>query len=131
MICHEPTLLEVTAERAMLAELLTPSQDSASSDIPNNSRGGPAVPSSAPTLTGISSVTGLPLLPKFAIACHASFDPHEGTLKVAGLVASEDGRTLHRLQVSGGVGAPNDAESLGKQLGRLLKEFAEQHGWFD
>lgn len=132
LICHEPTMLEVAAERAVLSQLLIPApaaQQTGGSK--SSSRSGPAVPTLAPTLSGISSVTGLPLLPNFAIACHAGFDSHEGSLRVDGLVASEDGRTLHRLQVLGGAAAPEDAEKLGKQLGQQLRAVAAQHGWLD
>jgi hypothetical protein len=89
----------------------------------------PGLPSSAPTLQGISSITGLPLLPSFAIACHAAFDPHDGLLSIDGLVASEDGRTMHRVKLSGGAGAAEDAEQIGRDLGLQLREVALQHGW--
>jgi hypothetical protein len=95
----------------------------------SSSSGNRAPPSSAPTLQGISSITGLPLLPSFAIACHAAFDPHDGLLRIDGLVASEDGRTMHRVQLSGGAGAAEDAEGIGRELGLQLHEFALQHGW--
>lgn len=159
MICHEPTRFEVAAERAVLTALLNPpkedessgsdadsaassssyssisSSDSDSGGSPSNSRGrgSPSTPppTSAPSLKGISSVTGLPMLPSFAIACHAAFDSHEGMLKVEGLVASEDGRTLHRLALTEGVASPGDAEEVGLQLGRKLRELAQQHGWLD
>eukprot|EP00775_Hariotina_reticulata_P010546 gene10546-10706_t len=150
LICHEPTRLEVAAERAMLGELLKPkpgsaeeSQDQAAgqdstagSHDPVNTtlRSGrfqsPAG-SALKTAKGISSITGLPLLPSFAIACHAAFDPHDGVLRVDGLVASEDGRVMHRLQESGGAGNPGEAEAIGGAVGQHLREFALQHGWFD
>ncbi|WIA28701.1 hypothetical protein OEZ86_011237 [Tetradesmus obliquus] len=157
LICHEPTWLEIAAERAMLKHLLTPEESSeteeeqqsqseqsspgSSTDSPaqpgklsiplssSSSSGSRAPPSSAPTLQGISSITGLPLLPSFAIACHAAFDPHDGLLCIDGLVASEDGRTMHRVALSGGAAAAEDAEDIGRHLGLQLREFALQHGW--
>lgn len=105
LICHEPTRLEVAAERAVLAALLG---DTA----------------------GVSAMTGLPLLPGFAIAAHAAFDPHDGTLRLQALVASEDGRTLHRVHRTGGVaGAPAEAEAIGTEVGAELRKFAEAQGW--
>lgn len=129
LICHEPTRIEVAAERALLTALLTPDPDSEAEEPADSSSSGP--PTSAPSVKGISSVTGLPLLPSFAVACHAGFDPHEGLLKLDGLVASEDGRTLHRLSASEGVASPGDAEAVGAQLGRQLRALAQQHGWLD
>lgn len=76
-------------------------------------------------------MTGLPLLPSFAVACHAAFDPHEGLLKLDGLVASEDGRVLHRLSATEGVASPSEAEAIGVQLGKQLRVLAQQHGWLD
>jgi hypothetical protein len=107
------------------------STDSGGIHIPlsSSSSGSKAPPSSAPTLQGISSITGLPLLPSFAIACHAAFDPHDGLLQIDGVVASEDGRTMHRVRLSGGAAAAEDAEGIGRQLGLQLREFALQHGW--
>lgn len=138
LICHEPTRLEVAAERALLTALLTPepadsdteepaAQGAGSSSSPTSS----TPPTSAPSLKGISSVTGLPLLPSFAVACHAGFDPHEGLLKLEGLVASEDGRVLHRLAATKGVASPSEAEAIGVQLGRQLRALAQQHCWLD
>jgi hypothetical protein len=104
----------------------------ASSEPPGTTSRSSSLPGSAlQTALGISSITGLPLLPSFAIACHAAFDPHDGLLKVEGLVASEDGRVLHRLQESGGAGDPGEAEAIGRVVGKHLREFALQHGWFD
>ena len=113
LICHEPTRMEVAAERSLLtALLLSPEEEqqqdseaddgsssSSSAKGPSSSSSG-SPPPTTPSLKGISSVTGLPLLPSFAVACHAGFDPHEGLLKLEGLVASEDGRTLHRLEAT-------------------------------
>lgn len=137
LICHEPTRMEVAAERALLTALLTPEEpqddtdqdqtDTAASTTSSNT----LPPTSAPSVKGISSVTGLPLLPSFAVACHAGFDPHDGLLKLEGLVASEDGRTLHRLAVTEGVASPSDAEAIGVQLGKQLRALAQQHGWLD
>jgi hypothetical protein len=154
LICHEPTWLEIAAERAMLKYLLTPeepSEDKQLSDaeeqpsphssadsgqpskesipLSSSKRSSKGLPSSAPTLQGISSITGLPLLPSFAIACHAAFDPHDGLLSIDGLVASEDGRMMHRVKLSGGAGAAEDAEQIGRDLGLQLREVALQHGW--
>lgn len=134
LICHEPTRIEVAAERALLTALLTPEPEEeegeeAADDSSSSSRTGP--PTSAPSVKGISSITGLPLLPNFAVACHAGFDPHEGLLKLDGLVASEDGRTLHRLSASEGVASPGDAEAVGAQLGKQLRALAQQHGWLE
>lgn len=128
----------------MLAQLLAPAEEAASSikdqagkaatssgggsSGSKRSSSGPAVPASA-TAKGISSITGLPLLPSFAIACHAGFDPHDGLLRIDGLVASEDGRTLHRLQLSGGAGSPEEAETVGQEIGLKLRQFVLQHGW--
>lgn len=136
LICHEPTRLEVAAERALLTALLTPEPaDSDTEEAPGaGSSSGPTSstpPTSAPSLKGISSVTGLPLLPSFAVACHAGFDPHDGLLKLEGLVASEDGRVLHRLAATEGVASPSEAEAIGVQLGRQLRALAQQHGWLD
>lgn len=139
MICHEPTRMEVAAERALLTALLTPeeedeSEGESSSDADQAgtaATSSPPPPTSAPSAKGISSVTGLPLLPSFAVACHAGFDPHEGLLKLEGLVASEDGRTLHRLALSEGVASPADAEAIGLRLGKQLRALAQQHGWLD
>jgi hypothetical protein len=97
--------------------------------LSSSTRSSRGLPSSAPTLQGISSITGLPLLPSFAIACHAAFDPHDGLLTIDGLVASEDGRTMHRVKLSGGAGAAEEAEQIGRDLGLQLREFALQHGW--
>lgn len=133
--------MEVAAERALLAALLTPEPESdadedaaSASDSNTGARskpGSPSPPTSAPSVKGISSITGLPLLPSFAVACHAGFDPHDGLLKLDGMVASEDGRVLHRLSASAGVASPNDAEAIGVQLGKQLRALAQQHGWLD
>jgi hypothetical protein len=71
------------------------------------------------------------MLPGFAVACHAGFDPHEGLLKLDGLVASEDGRTLHRLSVSEGAASPGEAAAIGLAMGQQLRTFAVQHGWVE
>jgi hypothetical protein len=132
--------MEVAAERALLTALLTPEepqddpeqdQDQADTAASTTSTSNTPPPTSAPSVKGISSVTGLPLLPSFAVACHAGFDPHDGLLKLEGLVASEDGRTLHRLAVTEGVASPSDAEAIGVQLGKQLRALAQQHGWLD
>lgn len=151
LICHEPTRMEVAAERALLTALLIPEPDSdsndkdstdtqasstssggnGSSDSPAAAGGSSPPPTTTPSIKGISSVTGLPLLPSFAVACHARFDPHEGLLKLEGLVASEDGRTLHRLSATEGVASPEDAEAVGVKMGRQLRGLAQQHGWLE
>jgi hypothetical protein len=131
--------MEVAAERALLAALLTPEPESdADEDTASDSStaggskpGSPSPPTSAPSVKGISSITGLPLLPSFAVACHAGFDPHDGLLKLDGMVASEDGRVLHRLSATDGVASPSDAEAIGVQLGKQLRALAKQHGWLD
>jgi len=152
LICHEPTRMEVAAERALLTALLIPEEDSdtdsnnkdstdaqasstsSSGNGSNNSTAGGGSsppPTTTPSIKGISSVTGLPLLPSFAVACHARFDPHDGLLKLEGLVASEDGRTLHRLSATEGVASPEDAEAVGVKMGRQLRALAQQHGWLE
>jgi hypothetical protein len=129
--------MEVAAERAMLAALLGPKQQSSGSGSGSSEQDAAAVAlpphpaTTAPSPQGISAVTGLPLLPAFAVACHAGFDPHEGSLKVEGLVASEDGRTLHRAAVSGGAASPAEAEEVGRRLGLQLRALAAQHGWVE
>lgn len=136
LICHEPTRLEIAAERAMLAQLLTPPAadsdgEQSGSDSRSSSGGTGGNGAATSTVKGISSVTGLPLLPSFAIACHAGFDPHDGVIRVEGLVASEDGRLLQRVQASGGAGSPADAEAVGREVGQQLRDVALQHGWLD
>eukprot|EP00879_Flechtneria_rotunda_P008490 GHRR01008895.1.p1 GENE.GHRR01008895.1~~GHRR01008895.1.p1 ORF type:complete len:321 (+),score=112.30 GHRR01008895.1:946-1908(+) len=129
LINHEATMLEVTAERALVAQLLDTANnrphlgeaDSSSSTSTSGQQGAAAAHT--------SSITGLRMLPNFAIACHAGFDPHEGVLTLDGLVASEDGKVVDRLQQSGGVTDPADAESIGRTLGQQLRQFARDHGW--
>ncbi|KAF8072669.1 hypothetical protein HT031_000329 [Scenedesmus sp. PABB004] len=133
LCCHEPTRLEVAAERAILAAILMP-RDAPPAEGGAALAAGPVPPGGgghlAPVL-GLSRITGLPLLPAFAVAGHAAFDPHDGSLNVDALVASPDGHALHRVRVAGSAGDPASAAEIGADAGAQLRRFADSHGWLD
>lgn len=139
LVCHEPTQLEVAAERALLAALLAPpaepeqQQEQEQQQEPEQAgeaaRKGGSAAAAATAATGSSSITGLPMLPPFAVAAHAGFDAHDCELRLEGLVASEDGSLLHRVSVSRGAGSPGEAAEVGTEVGRQLRAYVLQQGW--
>ncbi len=100
VINHEPTFLEVACERAALAQLLLP-----------------------PDMHGAEQQ-----LPPFAIAARATFDAVLGVMALDALVASYDGRIMHRLKHTATVGCVQEAEALGADVGQQLQQAAQQSG---
>lgn len=100
-INHQPTLLEVAAERACLAALL-----------------------------GEEGVAEGSSMPAFAVAVHAQYDADERAMDLDCLVSDLDGKDLFRYtEFQRPVEAVEQAMDLGELYGGILRHMASSQGW--
>jgi hypothetical protein len=69
-------------------------------------------------------------MPDFAIACNSKFNPAEGEMCLKAMVSSEDGQVMLKVTESAGAARVYDAVELGKKVGKQLRAFAEEQGWY-
>ena len=143
--------MEVACERAVLAELMEIPEDSpttstsssttaeaANDDAAAAENGTEAATSSsraAATATeekpsSSSSSSRLLKMPDFAIACNSKFNLAGGEMCLKAMVSSEDGQVMLKLSETVGAARVYDAVELGKKVGKQLRAFAEEQGWY-
>jgi len=151
LITHEPTLMEVACERAVLAELMEIPDDSAQDSTSNSTaseaanddaaaaENGTEVATSSSSVAATatekkpsssSSSSRLLKMPDFAIACNSKFSPAEGEMCLKAMVSSEDGQVMLKVSETVGAARVYDAVELGKKVGKQLRAFAEEQGWY-